>query len=128
MDIDDSANFWSATVYPEMPCKFQVSERSEVFLTNVAAQQNEENLLLGRVTLNVQVNNNPEVSIIPFNLCKIESASVDIVFSENDKVVFTSAGVAIPLNICGYTIGNTSLNIDNGMLTKPMTLEGPPEE
>lgn len=128
MDIDRSVNFWSATVYPGMPCKFQVSEESEVFLTNVAAQQNEENLLLGRVTLNVQVNNSPKVSIISFNLCKVESASVDIVFSEDDKVVFTSAGVAIPLNICGYTIGNSYLNIDNGMLTKPMKLEGPPKE
>jgi hypothetical protein len=114
MDLpDEVCTFCGFEVLPGMPCKFTVPRDMTVAVTNVALEQNFE-ATSGRVVLYVAVNDSQPIAIMSFIIGRVESAGIDLKFSESDRVVFTTKGLPIGVHVCGYLNGGFSLNVDNG--------------
>lgn len=113
--MESSGTFWSAVVIPDHPCKFVVPEDASLSFTNVSCQQDEENLVEGRIVVYVKVNQSPEVALMPFILGKFESTQISLFFKPNDNITLRTSGAKIPICVAGYLENSFGFDIDNGV-------------
>lgn len=109
--IDDFSAFWSVTVNPDTISKVIIPKGVEASLTSGAADP-KDGVESGRVVLYVKVNNGPEAAIFPFTIGKFESATTDLLFTEEDVIEFFTKGDKITVHVSGYMSNGYSLNVE----------------
>jgi hypothetical protein len=107
-------SFWSCLILPKKPCKVTIPLDAECSLTNLALDQDDA-ITSGRVVVSVSVNDSPPVAIMPFTVGRFESSAVDLRFSGEDRIVFTTSGAELPVHISGYLDGAFCPEVDNGV-------------
>jgi hypothetical protein len=113
-DLARCTTFWAAVVLPGLPCTITVPKKVECALTNAALDQDEGRPDSGRTVLFLSVNGSSPVSIFPFTIGVCESSSIQLRFVGNDRITFTTSGIAVRIHIAGYLKGGVSLDVDNG--------------
>ena len=110
---DEFSFFWSACVNPTTHCQITVAEGTTCCLTNCCVDNNDDNFFLkgSRITLFLSVNKGETIPIVPFIISKFESTNLDIQFPAGSEVIFSTDGCDVPIHICGYVIGDSSLHI-----------------
>lgn len=112
---DEWVRFSSFLVLPNIPCQVIIPNQTDCSITNVALDQHPSYPKEGRVVLYLTVSGSPPVAVVPFTLSSFESATIDLHFAGNERLIFTSTGVPIPLHISGYISEEGELQIDNGI-------------
>lgn len=110
---DDSNSFWYAVVDPRVKCRVKVPIGTECELTNAAVSQDDLRGEIGNITLYLKANDSDEVALVPFTLGHFESTLLDLRFVGGDILDFRIEGINVPVHICGYLNGGSSLILTN---------------
>lgn len=110
----EARSFFATVVYPGKPCSVTVPPGAEFSLANVALRMADGDATDGRVVLYCSVNDAPPIALVPFIMGSVESATIDLHFTNSDRIVFTTQGVAVSIDVCGFVMGAFALEVSNG--------------
>ena len=99
---DEIVTAWMGIATPSQPFTVESGENNVLFITNLCLSLYEDSPKTGRVLLNVQYNDKPEVCLVPFTIGAFESTQIDLTITPLDKVKFTVKGAKADVHMIGY--------------------------
>ena len=99
---DEITTAWMGIATSSQPFVVETTDDSVLFITNLCLSIKEDSPKTGRVLLNIQYNDQPELCLVPFTIGAFESTQINLLIPPNDKVKFTVKGANADVHMIGF--------------------------